>query len=153
LDGGNRDCHSHGPMARVILMFWITGVWVMITSPITFALVGGAAIVRRVGAHRGEPSGVAPRDWLLPGAFVIAVVLLGGLFGNHAVQPPARTPIATWVIGLVFVAQVVYAVVVTGRARRQGVALAGMFVWLWLGALASWIAGWSVTAGGTLGAL
>lgn len=140
-------------MGRIALMYWITAVWMVLSSPIMFALIGVAVIARRAGVHGGGPSGVSRREWLLPSAFVIASVLLGGVFGNDAIQMPEHAPLAVWLIGLVFVAQAVFAAIIIRRARRRGVALAGMAVWLWLGALASWVAHWSVTAGGTLGAL
>jgi len=60
---------------------------------------------------------------------------------------------AAWLVGVAFLGQVVHGVLVIRRATRRGVALAGTCAWLWVGAVASWIALWSVTMGGTLGAL
>jgi hypothetical protein len=57
-------------------------------------------------------------------------------------------------VGAGYCALVWHAVcVVLLRARRRGAAAVGMLQWLWLGAVATWIALWSVTAGGTMGAL
>jgi hypothetical protein len=140
-------------MERVGLMFVITAMWLVFTSPALFFLVLVALVGFRQGPRHTEPVGLPRHTMYGPILPLLVIICLGGLFGTTATHVVTPMPAAGWAVLVVFGALLLYGARATMQANRRGLAFVVMSMWLWISAVTAYLAIWSITVGGTLGAL
>ena len=127
-------------MHNVLMMAYYTAMWLILATPITLVFLGVGVFSRRAGPRRREAVGVPTWQWYAPALFLLATICIGGAFVSRAIQWPARLPGAAWAIIVLYVGLVVFAVLAVTHASRRWAAASGMLAWLWVGAVAGWVA-------------
>jgi hypothetical protein len=143
----NSSLLTIGGVAYMIFM------WVVVTSPILFALSLLASAAYRLGPRRRTPLGIPTIAWPAIGGLATVIVVLGGLFGTTRVQQPASLPPAELGVLILVVFQLAVAVWALVSSRRRVAAALALLPALWLALLAAFVSAWAIDAGGTLGAL
>lgn len=137
----------------IFMMTWITTQWLALTSPVLFVLIGLA-----LTAYYREPLPRRRVFWgrwasIAPALPLLAIVSLAGIFVSSRLAPAREIPMPARIVLALYLSLVGFTGFATWRARRRWTATAIMAVWLWAGAVVTFIAHWAITTGGSLGAL
>lgn len=143
--------------ANLVGLGWLTLGWLIFLFPITLTvsivsiLLGAKYHWRRTSSGEEAPM---RWHWLAPTAVTLIILIWGAFFLTPDTESPPVIPWYAYAILVLLLAEagVSLAIVASARDSRQ-LAVAAVLPQLWIGALASFIAVWGVTAGGTLGAL
>jgi hypothetical protein len=157
--GQFRRLTTHGerslndPGFGFLSMAYFTPMWLALTAPIYMTLVVVAIGAYRWGPERMQQIGMSRRLLWALGALIALTFVLGGVFGSRRIHAPSHTPPAVWCIWALLALEVILSAIVVRQARRPWVALVAVMPLLWIGAVVAKLAAWTITAGGTLGAL
>ena len=134
-------------------MAYFTPLWLLLTGPIYLTLVVVAIVAYRWGPQRMQRIGMSRRLLWGFGSLIALTFILGGAFGSPRIRGPSQTPLTVWLVWSLLGLELILSVLVVRHARRPWVAVAAIMPLLWIGAVIAKLAAWTITAGGTLGAL
>jgi hypothetical protein len=145
-------------VVNVLMLGWLTMSWVIFLFPITLVVSIVSIIIgvrcRLQRAAVGYEEHAVQWRWIAPTVLTLAILLWGAFFLSPEITPPAVTPWYVWPIAMLLLSEAVISVAIVARSRgSRQLVMAAVLPQLWLGVVASFIAWWGVTSGGTLGAL
>ena len=134
-------------------MAYFTPMWLLLTGPIYMTLVVVAIAAYRWGPQRMQRIGISRRLLWTLGSLIALTFVLGGVFGSPRIEAPSQTPVVVWCVWTLLGLELILSAIVVRQALRPWVAVVALMPLLWIGAVIAMLASWTITAGGTLGAL